>query len=85
MFCSIHKFVGGPGTPGKQIKVLLISNRQNIQLVVCKRFSLILGLLVAKKHVFINPVPSGVGGGTVLFVSIIGRNFCDNKISRLVF
>ncbi|XP_057312745.1 uncharacterized protein LOC130654218 isoform X2 [Hydractinia symbiolongicarpus] len=42
MFCSIHKFVGGPGTPG---------------------------LLVAKKHVFINPVPSGVGGGTVLFVT----------------
>jgi len=42
IFCSIHKFVGGPETPG---------------------------LLVAKKNVFINPVPSGVGGGTVVYVT----------------
>jgi len=42
IFCSIHKFVGGPETPG---------------------------LLVAKKHVFINSVPSGVGGGTVVYVT----------------
>ena len=28
-----------------------------------------LGLLIAKKKVFKNPVPGGCGGGTVLFVS----------------
>ena len=30
---------------------------------------LFLGLLIAKKNVFKNPVPGGCGGGTVLFVS----------------
>ena len=29
------------------------------------------GLLVAKKHVFRNQVPSGAGGGTVLYVSFL--------------
>ncbi|XP_014661429.1 PREDICTED: probable cysteine desulfurase isoform X2 [Priapulus caudatus] len=42
MFCSPHKFVGGPGSPG---------------------------VLIAKKHLFRNPVPHGCGGGTVLFVT----------------
>ena len=28
-----------------------------------------IGLLIAKKSVFRNPVPGGCGGGTVLFVS----------------
>lgn len=32
-------------------------------------FFLDLGLLIAKKSVFRNPVPGGCGGGTVLFVS----------------
>ncbi|CAF3474593.1 unnamed protein product [Rotaria sp. Silwood1] len=42
VFISVHKFVGGPATPG---------------------------LLIAKKKLFNNPVPSGVGGGTVTFVT----------------
>lgn len=42
IFCSPHKFIGGPGTTG---------------------------ILVAKKRVFRNPVPSVPGGGTVLYVT----------------
>ena len=42
VFFSMHKFVGGPDSPG---------------------------VLVAKKQLFSNPVPSHSGGGTVFFVT----------------
>lgn len=29
----------------------------------------LLGILIAKKHVFLNEVPDNVGGGTVVYVS----------------
>ena len=33
------------------------------------------GLLIAKKKLFVNPVPDGAGGGTVLFVSCFSLVF----------
>ena len=33
------------------------------------KYLIVIGILAAKKHLFVNPVPSHCGGGTVLTVS----------------
>jgi len=38
----------------------------NVADTICCQFA---GILVAKKSLFVNPVPSGCGGGSVFFVS----------------
>ncbi len=41
-----------------------------------------LGVLVVKKHVLQNPVPHGMGGGTVLFTTRRGHQYLDNLHER---
>ena len=41
------------------------------------------GVLVAKKHVFLNPVPSTPGGGTVFFVSEEHARYLQDSVSRV--
>ncbi|CAF2928451.1 unnamed protein product [Rotaria sp. Silwood2] len=60
VFISTHKFVGGPGAPGNSYKLF---KKKDI-LTLLK-----LGLLIAKKKIFTNRVPSGPGGGTVNYVT----------------
>ncbi|CAF1227687.1 unnamed protein product [Adineta ricciae] len=60
VFISTHKFVGGPGTPGKFSRSLLILSSIRMS---------ILGILIAKKSLFQNPVPCNCGGGTVNYVT----------------
>lgn len=42
------------------------------------------GILVAKKSLFVNPVPSGCGGGSVFFVSIQKKCFLGVYIKPYV-
>ena len=52
-----------------------------IFLFTCLLLFLFIGILVAKKSLFVNPVPSGCGGGSVFFVSKTKfLNFCSCKI-----
>ncbi|CAF3372127.1 unnamed protein product [Rotaria sp. Silwood2] len=60
VFISTHKFVGGPGAPGNSYKLF----KKTDILTLLK-----LGLLIAKKKIFTNRVPSGPGGGTVNYVT----------------
>ena len=59
VFISPHKFVGGPGTPGKSETCVDSMNDNDARL----------GLLIAKEKLFTNGVPNNAGGGTVVSVT----------------
>ena len=59
VFFSPHKFVGGVDSPGTK----------KIMSYLSPQFECCEGILVIKKKLFKNPVPSVCGGGTVFFVS----------------
>ena len=43
------------------------------------------GLLIAKKKLFRNPVPSDCGGGSVFFVSVLGRQCYSDLYANIIF
>jgi selenocysteine lyase/cysteine desulfurase len=55
IFCSPHKFVGGPQTPG---------------------------VLVLRRELVRNRVPTVPGGGTVAFVDPVGHRYLDDPVAR---